>query len=388
MLNRLVVGGQSIDTLPLANALKQDYDILIVHGNKEDDEEAYTQVLNESEGITFKKIDTLKRSINPLNDISSFISLYRTIKKFQPSIVHTHGSKPGVTGRLAAWFAGVPVIIHTFHGHLFHSYYNKFVSFFIIRFERLLGKLSTKIVVLSTRQQVEIGETYKIAPIEKMALIPLGVDDFADMQNALDLRTASRKKYGLQEECVAIGTIGRMVPVKNYKLFADIIIALLPSVKQKVKFFFIGDGDLKIELQQKLTAADIEWSNDNQNLNAQVIFTSWVSPVTDILHGMDIIALTSLNEGTPLSLIEAQICGKPVVASNAGGVRDTFIDNESGFLITGYDVNPYAEKLKLLIENKDLRITMGAKGHTFAKEKFSKQAEVNAFRKLYADSIA
>lgn len=387
VLNRLVVGGQSIDTVPLANALKQDYEIMIVHGEKESDEEAYTGVLQNCSGIAFTKISSLKRSVNPLNDIGSLFSMYRVIKKFAPSIVHTHGSKPGFIGRMAAWFARVPVIIHTFHGHLFHSYYNKIGSFIIIRFERLLGRISTKVVVLSNHQKTEIAEQYKIVNAAKAVTVPLGIDEHEYSENAGLLRRTLRSEYQLNDECVAICIIGRMVPVKNYQLFVKIIIALYPQQKNAVKFFFIGDGDLKNELQQQLNNAGIEWSEALNNPVAKVIFTSWVTPVTSVLHGMDIVVLTSLNEGTPLSIIEAQACGKPVIATNTGGVRDTFINNKSGFLIDSYNVDEYVSKLQLLIQDKALRTEMGIRGKVFATERFSKNAEINAFRNLYATCI-
>lgn len=387
ILNRLVVGGQSIDTVPLAKHLQQQYDIMIVYGEKENDEEAYTDISENTAGIVFNKIPSLKRSVNPLNDVAAFYALYKCIKKFNPSVVHTHGSKPGFTGRLSAWFAGVPVIIHTFHGHLFHSYYNKIVSFIIIRFERLLGRLSTKVVVLSTQQKLEITSQYKIVNPEKAAVIPLGIDEEIFTVNSLLFRETFRKQYLLNEGDLAVGIIGRMVPVKNHKLFIDIIIALEPLINNKTRFFIIGDGDLKNELQLRLNNARINWSETGKNPAAKVIFTSWVTPITTVLHGLDIVVLTSLNEGTPLSIIEAQICGKPVVAANTGGVRDTLIDNESGFLISGYNAAQYADKLKLLIESKDLQINMGIKARNFAKEKFSRQTEVDAFINLYANCI-
>lgn len=383
-----MVGGQSIDTVPLAHALKNDYEIMIVHGEKESDEEAYVDSLRDSGGITFTKIKSLKRSVNPLNDIASLFVMYRVIKKFAPAIVHTHGSKPGVTGRIAAWLAKVPVIIHTFHGHLFHSYYNKAGSFIIIRFERLLGRLSTRVVVLSNRQQSEISQQYKIVHDSKIAMIPLGIDEHKYCENAAVLRSLWRTKYQLNDTCVAVCSIGRMVPVKNYQLFIKIIAALPDAYNDKVKFFLIGDGDLKPALQQQLTNAGIDWSEGENKPTAKVIFTSWVTPVTTVLHAMDLLVLTSFNEGTPLSIIEAQVCGKPVISANTGGVRDTFLDQESGFLVDGYNTEAYVGKLQQLIENKTLRVAMGNKAGIFAKQKFSKQAEVNAFRNLYATCIA
>ncbi len=383
-----MLGGQSIDTLPLANSLKDEYAITIVYGEKEKDEEEVTELIQSSNGVSFQKIPSLKRNVNPINDIATILALRKIMAKSKPAIVHTHGSKPGVNGRLAAWLAKVPVVIHTFHGHLFHSYYNKFVSSSIIRLERFLSTLATKIIVLSHQQQKEICEQYKIAKTERVKLIPLGVDEAAYNKNAAELRTNFRCSYHLNEDCIAIGIIGRIVPVKNHRLFIDVIIKLLQSsAKDNLKFFFAGDGYSRKELEEDLTNADIVWSNNKTNTSAKVIFTSWVTHVTDVLHGLDIVALTSLNEGTPLSLLEAQICRKPVVATDVGGVRDTFINNESGFLINDHDVTEFTDKLLLLIQNNELRKEMGEKGYDFVKENFSKQAEVNAFKKLYAECL-
>ena len=385
-INRLVVGGQSIDTIPLADQLNNQYDILIAYGEKEKDEMEYSSLLG-SKGISFKKISSLKKSINPFYDIFAFFTLRKLIRKFKPHILHTHGAKPGVIGRLAAWFAGVPVIIHTFHGHLFHSYYNRFVSHVIVWMEKLLARISTRVVVLGNQQKTEIIDRYKIIPREKINVIPLGVDGNCYTHNASVLRSQFRNNAYLDDNVIAICIVGRIVPVKNHLLFIDIIINLLSQVKENIKFFCIGDGYFKTKLQTHLTNASIVWSNDIQNCSAKIIFTSWVTPITSILHGMDIVTLTSLNEGTPLSLIEAQICGKPVVAVDVGGVRDTFVNNESGYLIEDHNVREFTDKLLMLIENKEVRAMMGEKGCLFAKEKFSKQAEINAFRKLYADCI-
>jgi glycosyltransferase involved in cell wall biosynthesis len=387
ILNRLVVGGHVIDTLPLANALIDQYEILVVYGEKEKDEQDFSSVIDSS-NIAFQKIHSLRRSVNPLNDVVAVIDLHRIIKKFKPVIVHTHGSKPGVNGRIAAWLANVPVIIHTFHGHLFHSYYNKFVSLAIIKLERILGNISSKIIVLGEQQRKEICEVYKIATQDKTKLIPLGVDEHLYSENVETLRSDFRSKHHLTQEITAIGIIGRIVPIKNHKLFAEVVIKLTrSSVGEKIKFFVVGDGYSKKSIQNILANAGIAWSNNDYDKEAKVIFTSWVTPVAKVLHGLDIVVLTSLNEGTPLSLIEAQVCAKPVVASNVGGVKDTFLNNESGFLIEDHDINAFMNKITMLVEEPERRKKMGCIGQSFAKKKFSKQAEINAFRELYASCI-
>lgn len=386
ILNRLVIGGQSIDTIPLALQLKDRFEILVAYGEKENDELLYDEALNHTE-ISFIKIPSLKRSLNPLEDINAFFKLRKLIRQYQPAIVHTHGSKPGLIGRPAAWFAGVKVIMHTMHGHIFHSYYNRFVSGIIISVEQLLARITSKIVVLSQEQQADITERYKIASKNNTVLIPLGIDEKLLTCNADELSRSSRSLYQLEDDETAICIIGRMVPVKNFSFFIDIIIEM-QAKKLKTKFFIIGDGIQKNQLQQTLTDAGITWSEKNVNLKAKVFFTSWVTPVTNILHGMDIVILTSFNEGTPMSIIEAQICKIPVVAVNTGGVKDTFINNETGFLIKEHNVQEFAAAIEKLVSNPELRQNMGAKGYTFAASKYSKQQEVKAFTELYTSAIA
>lgn len=382
ILNRLVVGGQSIDTVPLAQKLSSEYDILIIYGEKEKDEEEYTELIRNAPEVKFLKLPTLKRSINPINDFKTLFTIRKIIKNFNPLIVHTHGSKPGVAGRLAAYLVKTDCIIHTFHGHLFHSYYPALISKSIMRFERWLASITDFIIALGEEQSNEIADKYHIAPIEKVVQIPLGVDEDFYRNDAVSKRENVRKHYHMQDHQVAIAIIGRMVPVKNHAFFLKAIVSLLPQVQGKVKFFFIGDGELKPELQKQLLQANLDFGDSDKPLSP-VIFTSWVMPVTEILHGMDIVVVTSFNEGTPLSLIEAQLTGKPVVAIDAGGVKDTFIPNKTGFLLPDYQVDPFNQKLLLLINDPVLREEMGKGGYQFAINKYNKEKEVEAMRKLY-----
>lgn len=382
VLNRLVVGGQSIDTVPLANKLASDFDILIVYGEKEEDEQEYTALLNEAANVEFIKLHSLRRSVNPLNDLKSVWKLRKIIRKFKPDLVHTHGSKPGFAGRIAAKLEKTKCIIHTFHGNLFHSYYNSLVSKSICVFERKLASITDFIVALGEEQATELSEKYRIAPQHKIVKIPLGVDVHGCQNEATSKRQLSRTKYRLRDDEVAVAIIGRMVPVKNHRFFVKVIAELLPRMSDQAKFFFIGDGGLKKQLQDELSRSKIRFTEKHDE-TATVVFTSWVTPVTDILHGMDVIVVTSFNEGTPLSIIEAQLAGKPVVAVDAGGVKDTFIPDESGFLLRGYDVMPFAEKLRILIRDPDLRDKMGRTGAQFVASKYNKEKEVASMRHLY-----
>ena len=384
ILNRLVIGGQAVDTIPLAFYLQEYFDILILYGNKEKDEVEASFLLQQYPNIRIKKIPYLRRTINPFIDIIAFFSLLKQISQHKANVVHTHGSKSGLLGRLAAWILKTPIIIHTFHGHLFHSYFSSFANEIIKFIERRLAAISTYIIALSEEQKKELSQIFCIVKVEKIKVIPLGVD----VKNLLPSLSSNRKifrdKFNVPDAAIAIGIIGRIVPIKNHLFFLQIAQTILEENKNDIYFFIIGDGTTKKELINFLHSNEIIFKDDeNTNANAKIIFTSWLEDMMSVYHGLDIVMLTSLNEGTPLSIIEAQFCGKPVIASNVGGVRDTFKHNNSGFLIDGYDVNDYVKVLDMLINNPSLRKEMGEQAIDFVTNTFAKQYEVAAIKKLY-----
>ena len=388
ILNRLVIGGQALDTVPLLYHLQGGFDILILYGCKEKDEEEATFLLETFNNLPLKPITSFKRSFNPYFDITTFFSIVRTMRRFKPDVVHTHGLKSGLLGRIAAHISGVPCIIHTFHGHHFHSYFNKFISYCLIFSERILAKITTKIIAISNGQAEELATKYKIAPRKKIAVIPLGIDEKLFTADGANKRHLFRDKYHIAPQDVAVGIIGRIVPIKNYSLFVKIVAGILLKIPHNVKFFVIGDGADKVIVQEEFNKLGIGWHDDGDfESPAPVIFTSWLPEVARALHGMDIIMLTSHNEGTPMSLIEAQFCNKPVVATDVGGVRDTFLDGETGFLVPRGNVEAFIAKLATLINNEGLRKIMGDKAAIFASQNFSKLNEINSFSMLYQTCI-
>ncbi len=384
ILNRLVIGGQALDTIPLIYHLQEHFDILVLYGCPEKDEQEALFLLEAFKNIPLKKIIYFRRKFNPVRDILSFFSIFHAIRKFKPGVLHTHGLKSGFFGRTAAYLNGVPCIIHTFHGHHFHSYVNSFLSKSIVFYERAMAKITSKIIAISPTQKIELANTYKIAAPGKIETIRLGIEEKLFYDETAGKRMAFRRKYSLAANVVAIGIIGRIVAIKNYGLFVKIASSILATATAEVKFFVVGDGVEKQFVQGELTRLNIQWCGEgNLNNAAQVIFTSWLPEVSKALYGLDIIMLTSHNEGTPLSIIEAQFCGKPVVATNVGGVRDTFIDNETGFLVAPGNDAVFTEKLAMLVENNNLRSEMGKKAAVFAHENFSKTKEIDSFRQLY-----
>ncbi len=383
ILNRFVIGGQSVDTLPLAWYLQQSFELLIVYGEKEPDEAEPLFLLEQYPGLTLRKIPTLRRSINPITDLTAFFQLLKLLRTFKPHIVHTHGAKSGFLGRLAAWWAKVPVIVHSFHGHLFHSYFSPPFSNLLIAIERGLAKITTAFVTLSPSQWNDLVNRFKIMPAAKAKIIPLG---FSVARPATDelARSAFRNKYGLSAQHVAIGIVGRIVPVKNHSLFAKIVKMILDKCTGiRPAFFVIGDGELKSTLQEQLTSLGLSFSNDKFSENTPVVFTSWLSNINEVMSGLDIVVLTSLNEGTPLSVIEAQAYGKPVVATNVGGVKDTMVNNTTGFYVNKEDKQAFTNKLLLLIQDEALRKAMGAAGREFVIGQFSRENEIGATTDFY-----
>lgn len=390
ILNRLVIGGQALDTVPVLHSLKNEFDILVLYGSPEKDEAAPELLFSQFQQVNNRQIKWFKRSLNPFFDLVAFFHIFTAILKFKPGIVHTHGLKSGILGRLAAYMVGTKCIFHSYHGHHFHSYFNTFLSKMVVSVERLMAKITTKIIAISPEQENEFVHIYKIAPAEKVKVIRLGIDDSVFGAANYYKREAFRQRYALQQSTIAVGIIGRVVPIKNHLLFAEIVANVLADKdnSQKAIFFVIGDGAERPHVEAWLTKAGIAWcNNSNFNPAARVIFTSWVQEVAEAVYGMDIVVLTSYNEGTPLSLIEAQYCGKPVVATDVGGVKDTFINDETGFLVSRQNAWAFTKKLTLLIADNNLRTNMGIQAAAFATKNFSKTKEIDSFRQLYLSCL-
>ena len=386
IINRLVLSGGSMEALTMAFYLKDKYDVTVVYGEKEEDEKDTSLPLNNT-NIQFIKIRTFHRSILPLKDIKSYKQISALILKHQPHIVHTHGFKSGLLGRIAAKRAKVPVIIHTFHGHIFHSYYNKAISQLIRFIEQRLAAISTRIVAISPHQAYELATVYRIAPLSKISTIFIGIDEkkYTLLPSG---STSFREQYNIPEHTSIIAIISRLVAIKNLSFFIDIV-AQIKQQKEDVCFFIIGDGQCKASIQQEMQQQGIkcyEGSSAPSN-SADVVFTSWITNISDALQSIDIVVLTSFNEGTPVSLIEAQLFQKPVIATNVGGVRDTMVDGETGFLVNDFNADDFVKKLKLLIHDKALRMQMGSKGKAFVLDRFSKATEASAIDELYKECL-
>ena len=383
ILNRFNVGGPTHNATFLTKFLYPEYTTKLIAGKKLDSEAASEYILDEN-NIDYYIIENMSRSLSLVNDFRAFIEIRNIIKDFKPDIVHTHASKSGALGRLAAISMSVPIILHTFHGHVFHSYFGKLKTYLYIIIERYLARKSSAIIAISDLQKNELSKDFNICPSEKISVIPLGFDIDKFQINVIEERKLFRDEFFLNEDDVAIGIIGRLTPIKNHDLFIKSIHMALSNIENSIKVFIIGDGEDKTKLMELSKELDLSISTlDIKNKNALIHFTSWRSDMSKVYAGLDIVALTSLNEGTPVTLIEAQAANKPVVSTDVGGVRDIVHEGKTGLLSDSGDLDAFSGNLIKLIENKDLRKSMGEVGYKNVSSKFSYKRLVSDVESLY-----
>lgn len=378
IINRFNIGGPTYNAAFLTKFISEDYETLLVGGLPEQDESDSLHIL-EDYGVKPLLIPEMKRIPNFKSDREAYRKIKQIIEEFQPDIVHTHAAKAGALGRRAAKACGVPVIVHTFHGHVFHSYFGKAKTLLYKIIERRLAKISTGIIAISPMQKQELSAVHSICSPDKIKVIPLGFDLLKFRENLAEKRTETRQNWKLKDDEVAVAIVGRLAPIKNHGLFLDVL-ALLAEKGIRARYFIVGDGQEKTMIEKR--AKELE---DQYGLNIEL--TSWIKDIATFNAGMDIICLSSDNEGTPVSLIEAQASGVPVISTNVGGVKDILDEGNTGFVVPKKDPEAFAEKLQLLIENKEIRTKMSQNGWNFVRDKFHYTTLVKNMENYYAELI-
>ncbi len=383
IINRLNLGGPTYNVGYLSKYLAPEFETMILAGEKEESEESSEFIINQM-GLEYVHIPEMKRSINPIQDRKAYQKIKAIIHDFKPDIVHTHAAKAGTVGRLAAHSCKVPIIVHTFHGHVFHNYFNPIKTRMFISIERYLASKSSRIIAISDQQKMELSMTYKICKPEKITVIPLGFDLDRFQLNMDKKRQDFRTKYLLEDDEVAIGIIGRLVPIKNHKLFIDALEIVFKRTTKKVRAFIIGDGEDRKKIEQMANARGINFVDFTINQKkAPLTFTSWIREIDIAMAGLDVVALTSLNEGTPVSLIEAQAASKPIVSTNVGGIENIVLPNVTALLESPNRLYGFANSMVWLIENDHIRKQMGEKGWEHVSNKYTYTKLVENTRNLY-----
>ncbi len=387
IINRFNIGGPTFNAAYLSKYLPSNYETLLIGGEKEDHEESSLHVLHEL-GLKPLIIPEMRRSINPLNDYFVYRKLKNIIEEFKPDIVHTHAAKAGTIGRLAAYNAKVPVILHTFHGHVFHSYFNKTKTAVFKNVERNLAAKSTKIIAISERQKYELGTIHRICAPEKIEVVPLGFDLTRFQENYETKRKSFRTQYNIADDEIAVGIIGRIVPIKNHEMFIRAWKAASDKTSKKIRAFIVGDGENRTKVENLAKELGISVCTQNfEKSKCSLTFTSWIKEIDFVNAGLDIVALCSLNEGTPVSLIEAQAANNPVLSTKVGGVENIVMEGKTGLLCEVGDLDKYSAQLLELLENDELRTKMQQAGWESVKEKFHYTRLVKDIDKLYSSLL-
>lgn len=382
IMHRMSISGPTFHAAYLTKYLNKDFQSKLVSGMVEPTEKDGTHIMNEI-GIEPTYLKKMKRSINPIDDYATLNEIRSIIREYKPHIVHTHAAKSGALGRMAASLEKVPIILHTFHGHVFHSYFGKLKSQGFLSVERYLAKKSSRIIAISQKQKEELGEVFQVCHPDKIEVIPLGFDLDKFMIDRQRKRAIFRKEFGLSDEEVAVGIIGRVTKVKNHPHFIKSFKQLVDKSEKPVKGFIVGDGDMLQECKNLAKELGLSISNGvDFNPDAQLYFTSWREDIDQVINGLDILTLTSLNEGTPVTLIEAQACQKPIISTRVGGIVDIVKENQTALLTEKEDIEGFSEKLLYLVEHPEVRKQMGKSGG-FVYERFSHKRLVNDIENLY-----
>lgn len=380
ILNRFNLGGPTYNTVFLSKFLPSEYETLLIGGQKDESEES-SLFIAEQYGLKPLIIDEMKRSINPLNDYYAYKKIKNIIREYKPHIVHTHASKAGTLGRLAAIHCNVPVIVHTFHGHVFHSYFGSIKTNIYKTIERYLANKSSAIITISNKQKHELCNIHKICSPEKTHVIPLGFDLNKFQENIEQKRKEFRKQYKIADDEIAITIIGRLVPIKNHTLFIEALYNTLKKTNKKIKGVIVGDGEQRGYIEKLATEKGIMFSDGSSS--ATLTFASWRKDIDVVCAGSDIITLTSFNEGTPVSLIEAQAGNKPVITTNVGGVENIIIHQKTGLLVNSFDAIDFSNALLELTENDEKRFALGIYGWEHVKNTYHYSRLIKDMDELY-----
>ena len=371
IVNRFNLGGPTYNACYLTKYLAPEYETLLIGGQKEA-QEASSEFIPQSLGVDYAILPEIQRSINYSQDRKAYRAIKTLIQEFKPDIVHTHASKAGALGRLAAAACNVDVIVHTFHGTVFEGYFGWVKSSIYKEAERYLARKSDAIVAISPLQKRDLVEKHRIAPEYNVEMIPLGFELGRFSENQDQKRLDFRAEHGLRETDVAVGIIGRLTPIKDHSFFLRALDRLRRE-NPNVKTFVIGGGELESQVEDQ--AAELGFTKGKD-----IVFTSWIEDVSYPLAGLDVVALTSINEGTPVSLIEAQAAQCSVISLDVGGVKDVVLNGETGFVT---NKEGFSSKLNELIRNPELRNQMGVKGRKHALSKYSVDRLAQDMRSLY-----
>jgi glycosyltransferase involved in cell wall biosynthesis len=369
IIARMNVGGPAVQVSGLMrNLSSSDFDHRLYTGFCAADEADYLDTV--AKDVNAIRIEGFGRRVSLIGDLRAFLSLIREIRSFKPHVIHTHTAKAGFLGRIASIVSFHPSIrVHTFHGHLLNGYFGSFKRFLVVLAEKILAMFSHQLLAVGDKVRQDLLAA-GVGRIEKFSLMPPGLQ-IIDLPN----KAASQDFYGLSSQKLACAFIGRVTKIKRPDRFLDVV-SEIESRGLNIEFFIAGDGELLENCRARISAGDLP-----------VKVLGWQSNIEKVLTVADIVVLTSDNEGTPLSLIQAGMAGLPVVSTRIGSVPEVVLDGVTG-IITSLDVQEIADALEKLSKSADLRARMGAAAQEFTMANFGINRLVHDHEELYKRLVA
>ena len=389
IIARLNVGGPARHVTWLTAGMQDDgFESVLVAGTVPEGESdmGYFAAEHDVEPVFIRE---MSRELS-LRDIVSFYKVLRLLLRERPDIIHTHTAKAGTVGRAAALvyrlFARKRVsVVHTYHGHVFHSYYGKALTFFFLSIERVLAKIATdRLIVISEQQRKEISETFGVGTPRQFEVIGLGIDA-ERLRPPADRRGALRAEIGAVDGDFVFGFVGRLTEIKNLPMLIEAAAIVRDTGRSaRMRFVVAGDGHLREALVAKVR---------DLGLDDAFIFIGHRTDVAELYAGLDAVVLTSLNEGTPLSLIESMAAGKTFVSTSVGGVNDLAGEEteshggvsvrERGLTVQSGDAASLAEALVRLAADDPLRERLARSGEEFVRRRYGKDRLIGDVKNLY-----
>ncbi|MBW1716366.1 MAG: glycosyltransferase family 4 protein [Deltaproteobacteria bacterium] len=379
IITRMDRGGSAQNTLLTCQELSQKYGMVLAHGlsreSKMTDQERQSverQITEAQErGLKDIPVASLVRRIDPVRDFFAFFSILRVLIREKPAIVHTHTYKAGILGCWAAKMAGVPVIVHTPHGHVFFGHFSPLVTRFFMIIERLTASIIDCMIALTEGERNDYI-SFSIVNPNKMVTIHSGVDVTPFVKARVNIEE-KKKCLGLNTKGLVVGTIGWLLPIKGPLCLLKAM-GIVWQTRPQIQLVYVGKGDLEQDLRKEAYRIGVF---------DKVRFLGWRDDIPEIMQILDIFVLPSLNEGMGRVLVEAMAAGKPIVGSNVGGIPDLVKDGQNGFLVESCDSNSLSFAIKKLLDNKKMREEMGEKGRAMAGD-YSVEKMIEEIDGLYA----
>jgi glycosyltransferase involved in cell wall biosynthesis len=375
VIARLNVGGPALHVAYLTAGLAdRGYETTLVAGTLARGEESMASV-SEARGVRIETLPALHREIGVLRDAQAIRRLARLIKQERPTILHTHTAKAGAVGRIAALLAGSarpPIIVHTFHGHVLRGYFNPLTTLGFRTLERWLARVTTALVAVSPEVRDDLVKL-RVAPASKFTVVRLGIELDERTDAAAEVRAETRRQLGIAEDAFVVGWVGRMTAVKRTD---DVVRALRGLVDRGVDAYLclVGDGPDRDHLESYAHELGVV---------KRCLFVGYQEDVARFYSAIDALLLPSVNEGTPVSVIEALAAQRPAVATRVGGTPDVIRDGVDGFLVEVGDADALSERLAELAADPARRAQMGADGRERVLGRYAVERLVDDVDRLY-----